>query len=214
MTASQDKILFIGCCKGDRAAQEALVRQFSNLVYSIILKTFKARAYECTSQDLEDLHNTVFMRLLERRCRRLRQFKGKNGCSLASWIRVITVRTVINHLRQRRDALSRPSRLDSGDMLIHLHADIPEPWQVLDRMEKNEMIHKAMKSLPPRDRLFLKLHCFEDLSIREVAGMLQISENNAYSLKYRAIKRLKAIIDRTWPINRSPCKDLSPPASV
>lgn len=200
MNDSSDKTIFIGCCKGDKAAQEHFVRRFSNLVYSTILRTYKAKGRESVDQDLDDLHNTVFMRLLERRCRRLSQFKGKNGCSLASWIRVIAVRTVIDHLRQAKDVLSHPSKLDSEDKLLHLKADMPEPWQLLDRAEQIEVVRKAMGALQPRERLFLKLHCLEGVPIREVAVILQVSENNAYSLKHRAVKRLKANIEKVGAI--------------
>jgi len=194
MTADSDKVMLIACCRGDRASQEALVRLYSNLVYSTVLHTYRAKGCHCPDQDLEDLHNTVFLRLLERRCRRLRQFKGKNGCSLASWIRVITVRTVIDHLRQTRDVLSQHSRLASDELLNLMKADTPEPWQLLDQHERGRLLRKGMEALQPRDRLFLKLHCIKELPIREVAQIMKLTENNAYSLKHRAIKRLKAVV--------------------
>ena len=193
MATDTDKAVLIGCCRGERESQEALIRRFSNLVYSTILHTYKAKSRNCQDEDLDDLHNTVFMRLLERRCRRLRQYKGKNGCSLASWIRMITVRTVIDHLRQTADALAQPSRV-SDDALLLLRSDAPEPWQLLDRQQQGDIVRSAMNLLLPRDRLFLKLHCLEGLPLREVAGIMNVSENNAYSLKHRAIKRLKAAI--------------------
>jgi RNA polymerase sigma factor (sigma-70 family) len=198
MVDSDDKAMIIACCRGDKASQEAFVRRYSNLIYSTIIRAYTSRRGECNSQEADDLHNTVFMRLLERRCQRLRQFKGKNGCSLASWIRVITVRTVIDHLRRSRDVLSHQSKIDGDEQLSRLRAVIPEPWERLDRMKKNEIVHRAMELLPARDRLFLRLHCLEDVPIRDVAKILHISINNAYSLKNRAVKRLKAIVDASW----------------
>ncbi len=195
MSTENEKALLVGCCRGEREVQEAFIRRYSNLVYSTILHTYKAKGHVCPDQDVDDLHNTVFMRLLERRCRRLRQFKGKNGCSLASWVRMLSVRTVIDHLRQTRDALSHPSQIDDDQALFHLQADIPEPWKLLDRRRQTDAIRRGMDALVPRDRLFLKLHCLEGLPLREVAGIMNVSENNAYSLKHRAIKRLKAAIE-------------------
>ncbi len=95
-----EKDLLIGCFNGDRHAQGDFVTRFSDLVYHTVLNTLKAKAVDCQTQDVEDLHQTVFMRLLEKRCRRLRQFRGKNGCSLRSWVRMITVHAVIDHLTQ------------------------------------------------------------------------------------------------------------------
>lgn len=191
---SDEKSLLIGCCKGDRRAQEAFVHRFSNLVYNTVLNTFKAKNAAWQPQDVEDLHNTVLLRLLENNCKRLRQFQGRNGCSLGSWIRIIAVRTVIDHLRSSRDALSRTIAQDSVDLIRNLQADVVEPLQLMDRARQEESLHRGLQALLPRDRLFIKLHCLKGLSIPEVAGILSISENNAYSIKHRAIRRLKAVI--------------------
>ena len=46
---------------------------------------------------------------------------------------MITVRTVIDHLRQSSDVLSRPAWVDDAQALVRIQADIPEPWQLIDR---------------------------------------------------------------------------------
>ncbi len=192
----EEKTTLAGCWTGNRLAQETLIRQYSNLVFNTVLQTYKVNNIVYQAQELEDMHNTVFVRLLDNQCRRLRQYKGKNGCSLASWIRMITVRTVIDHLRRSKDALSRHWKLDDIDGLHRIQAEMPEPCQLLDQARQEELVRQGLDSLSPRDRLFLKLHCFEEVPIREVAGIMNVSENNAYSIKHRAIKRLKTAIEQ------------------
>lgn len=191
-----DQVIYAGCISEERHSQEAFIRRFSNLVYRSIQYTLRIRHISCSQSDIEDLHNTVFVKLFERKCKKLRQFKGKNGCSLSSWIRLITVRTVMDSLRKARtDALTRKESVLSLDALADMKSETPEPWTLLNKGEQYRMIRNGLLSLFPRDRLFLKLHCFEGLSIREVAGILRISEGNAHSLKHRAIQRLKAKIE-------------------
>ncbi|MGB8426341.1 MAG: RNA polymerase sigma factor [Desulfobacterales bacterium] len=190
-----DQELLAGCFKGESRAQEAFVLRFSNLVYMTVQQVFKARQASFNIQDVEDLHNSIFVRLLERSCRRLRQYQGKNGCSLPSWIRMISVRTVIDDLRRSGDALSRPSRLRDIENLETLAENGTAAWQLLDRAEKRHQLEKALVMLLPRDRLFVRLHCLNGLGIKEVAGILRVSENNAYSIKHRAIQRLRAILN-------------------
>jgi RNA polymerase sigma factor (sigma-70 family) len=67
-----------------------------------------------------------------------------------------------------------------------------EPWVHMDRAKLQSLVKAGMKELMPRDRLFLKLHFMGDLSIREVADIMNISEANAHSVKHRAIKRLRS----------------------
>ena len=70
----------------------------------------------------------------------------------------------------------------------------------MEEAEKTHLLKKAMQALGSRDRLFLNLHCLNGLSISKVAEILKISENNAYSLKHRAIQRLKKKITK-WTDN-------------
>ena len=195
MMENVDQELLAGCFKKEVKAQETFVIRFSNLVYTTIQQAFMAKQVSFNRQDLEDLHNSVFVKLFERHCRRLRQFKGKNGCSLSSWIRMISVRTVIDHLRRRSDALSRATRAYAIEEFTALVDERTEQWQLLDRAEKMRLIERGMKSLLPRDQLFIRLHCLNGLSLKEVAEILKVSENNAYSIKHRALKRLKTILN-------------------
>jgi RNA polymerase sigma-70 factor (ECF subfamily) len=189
-----EKDLLIGCFSGDRRVQGDFVTRFSDLVYHTVLNTFKTKAARWHPQDVEDLHQTVFMRLLEKGCRRLRQYRGKNGCSLRSWVRMIAVRTVIDHLRSRKDALAHAGTLDPAVFLDHLQADHLDPVHLLDRARQMDSINRGLQLLAPRDRLFIKLHCLKEMSIGEVAGILGVTENNAYSIKHRALQRLKSAI--------------------
>lgn len=189
-----EKDLLIGCFKADRHAQGEFVTRFSNLVYNAVLNTLKARGKNWQTQDVEDLHQTVFVRLLEKNCRRLRQFQGKNGCSLRSWVHMISVRTVIDHLRSRSDALNRSGRVDSEDFLQKLGTDRFDPLTALEHAQQMDTVQRGLQALLPRDRLLIKLHCFQELPIEEVAGILSISVNNAYSLKHRALHRLKTAV--------------------
>ena len=189
-----DTKIIIGCYQGKPGAQEAFVSRFSNLIYSTIKQTLAVKQVTYQRQDLEDLHNTIFLKLLERRCRKLRQYKGKNGCSLPSWIRMISVRIVIDHLRSRTSSIGIANReylAEDFELIADQRVDI---WGMLNLAEKLRLVEEGMRLLLPRDRLFLQLHFFNDLPIREVAYLLKVNENNAYSIKHRALRRLKSVL--------------------
>ena len=187
-----DRQILKRCISGEKRALEEFVIRFSNPVYKCIQFTLKAKQIPFSRQDLEDLHNTVFLNLFDKRCKKLRQYKGKNGCSVFSWIRLITVRTVIDYIRKAgRDVIVQHKEAFSLDNLPDLIHDGFEPLTRLEAAEQKYLLLKGLESLMPRDRLFLQLHCLHGISIRKVAKMLQLSENNVYSLKHRAISRLK-----------------------
>jgi RNA polymerase sigma-70 factor (ECF subfamily) len=187
-----DRRLLSKCMSGDRKASEKLVRQFSDLVYRSVQYTLLAKNVSFNRQDLEDLHNTVFLLLFEQGCKKLRQYKGINGCSLASWIRMITVRTVLDHLRKKGvDAMFWQKKRVPLEEMPELKADEGGFWAHIDSAERTRVLKDSMQRLPPRDRLFLKLHFEQGLSVAEVAETMELTINTAYTVKHRAIQRLK-----------------------
>jgi len=187
-----DQDILNGCIAGNRQACEAFVRRFSDFIYRSVQHALSVKNISYHRSDLEDLHNTVFVKLFEKRCKKIRQYKGLRGCSVLSWIRLITVRTVIDQLRKgRTDILARKERVWSLDTLFDIKVETPDPLVLMDRKEQYRLIDKGIRSLLPRDQLFLRLHCVQGLPIGEVAGIMNISVGNAHTLKHRAIKRLK-----------------------
>ena len=189
-----DKEILAGCLAGHQTAQEALVRRFSNLVYASIQGVAKSKVIMLSAQDKDDLHGTVFVLLLERRCHKLRQFKGKNGCTLASWIRMITVRAVMDHLRRCKDALAKPERVVCLDMICEPEQPEPSVLSHLVADEQKRLIEACVQTLSPRDQLMIRMHCLENRPLSQVAQALHLSAANVHSVKHRAIERLKKAI--------------------
>ena len=97
----KDRRLLEQCISGDGGAGEAFVRKFSDHVYRAIQYVLTLKHIRFSHHDLEDLHNTVFLKLFEGNCKKLQQYRGKNGCSLANWIKIVTTRIVLNHIRKK-----------------------------------------------------------------------------------------------------------------
>lgn len=191
-----DKQLLQQCSAGDPAAGEELVHRFSDVVFRTIQFSLQRRNIVFNRRDLEDFHNTVFLKLFENRCKKLRQYKGRNGCSVRSWIKLIAIRTVIDGLRKAgKDADARFAAQRRLKELPELVADPDDPLSRLEAAESAVLLQKGLEKLPPRDCLFLKLHLLENLPIHNVAEILKITENNAYSVKHRALKRLKTALE-------------------
>jgi RNA polymerase sigma factor (sigma-70 family) len=195
-TNSQDRQLLAFCIAGDREASEAFVRQYSNLVYRTVQYTLLNRNVRFTSMDLEDLHNSVFVSLFDNRCHKLKRFKGKNGCSVATWIRVITVRMVLNSIRQKGiDSITGQTLQVPIENLSNLEGKSSETWALLEKAEQESLLKRGIQELAPRDRLFMNLHFEKGYTIKEIAETMRLSIDNVYTIKHRAISRLKAYVE-------------------
>ena len=194
-TIKEDRRLLVQCIAGDREASEVFVRRFSNLIYKSVLYTLRTKHVAYTQQDLEDLHNTIFLQLFEKGCKKLMQYEGINGCSLASWIRIVAVRMVLNHVRKKGlDAITWQKRQIPFDELHDLKGGTVEPLVLMEEAEKERLLQDGIQSLPPRDRLFMKLHFDQGLPVEEVASAMRITIQNVYTLKHRAIQKLRSYV--------------------
>ena len=90
------------CIFRDRGAWEILVRWFSNLAYQTVRSMFLARQAPFSTKNLEAPHKMVFQGVFGQDCIKLKVYQGRKGCTPASWIRMVTVRTVLHHLRKKR----------------------------------------------------------------------------------------------------------------
>ena len=190
-----DRRLVSRCTSGDREASEILVRRFSNLVYRSVQYTFKTKHIPYTRDDLDDFHNSVFLELFENNRQKLRKYKGKNGCSLSTWIRIVTVRIVLNHLRKKGvDTMTGRKWNIPLEDIPELKESGADTWKQVERAEQEQLVRDGIKSLSPRDQLFLRLHFDQGLSVEEVSEIMKLSVQNAHTLKHRSIKRLTSYI--------------------
>jgi RNA polymerase sigma factor (sigma-70 family) len=158
------------------------------------LKVIKSKNAHLSEQSIEDLHQNVFLSLFDRRCRKLRQYKGKNGCSLASWVRLVTGNMVLDYLRRGMDALAPRQQIMPLEMAAELNAPEPLPIDQLTAAEQWQQIENGLRHLKTRDQLIVRLHCLDEQPLSDVAKILGVSEKNMHSVKHRAIKRLKTVI--------------------
>lgn len=190
ITREQRQILH-ECLSCDR--KDKLVQEYSNLIYQTVRKTLLIKNVPFSEQDVEDLHQEVFVQLFNNECRRLRQYK-EDMCSLAGWIRLIANRTVLNHLRKRGfDTLSGKKH----GIFIDEESDLLKHYDGFKTRENLLAMQDAIEKLPAQERLVLKLYCYKELSLPEIASYIHKKEGATYTIKSRAIKRLKKIMEES-----------------
>ena len=159
-SVADDRRRVAACRSGDRLAAEELVRRYSDTVYRAVQSTLLSRQIDFNFQDLEDLHNTVFVALFERDCRKLAQFEGRNGCSFKTWIRVVTVRLVLNHLRDKNPhAIGSQHRRVPIEALTALTAPTPGPEAWLQAAQKKGRLDQALTQCSPARPAVLQIAC-------------------------------------------------------
>jgi len=179
----EEKTLLAGCRRGEKAAWDALVLQYSNPAYSTIRSTLTLHHTLPQDDIVEDLHQDFFLGLCENDFRKLRQFRGDHGCTLASWLRVIASRLTIDFLRKHRATQTNLT----DEVLI----DWSDPSDRVNDETRASQLRQVLQELPPRDRLLLTLTYQKDLPPDEVAAILRVSLSAIYTQKSRALAKLR-----------------------
>jgi RNA polymerase sigma factor (sigma-70 family) len=182
----QEKDLLAGCLRRKKVAWNAFVLQYSSLVYHTIRKTFGFYHVEVGADVVEDLFQEFFLSLLRNDLKKLRQFRGIRGCSLASWLRVVVARLTIDSLRKHK-----PSDVYLAEVLFD---DSSDPSISVLKEELYESLSNALQTLSPRDRLFLDLYYRQALPPEEVGAILKTSVNAVYTQKSRILVKLRVAI--------------------
>lgn len=101
-------------------------------------------------------------------------------------------------------SLEYAGREDDGRELISFLADedSPLPSEALEQRELERLLAESVRRLPKMERTILGLYYQEELTLREIAKIVNLHESRISQLKTQAILRLRASMRRTWPMER------------
>ncbi len=152
---------------GDRAEFAHLVEQYSSPIYRLALNMLG------TEQDAEDVLQETFVKA----------FKGIQGfkelSTLSTWIYRIAINESLMILRKAKRIASSLDAVEDGEDTIEPKevidwGDLPEESFLKDELKGK--LDEAISLLPEKLRLVFILRDIEDLSIRETAASLGITE--------------------------------------
>jgi len=185
------------CLEGKKDGWDAFVVRYSNLIYHSLYQTFKAKNFFFQSQIIDDLYQDVFLSLIKDDYKKLRQFKGKNGCTLSSWLRMIASQTAIDFMRKQKQTVLLEDTPSEGKSLIDTlsnNSDLPS--ESYEKAERYQLLRKLIEELTPKDRLLFELYYHQELPDEEVAQIMNLSIDAIYMRKNRFKEKLKAIAQK------------------
>lgn len=167
----------------DHPSLKEIYDSYSGLVYNLALN------YVQNGEDAEEITQDVFLKVH----RQMDTFRGDS--KLKTWLYKITVNQCLDHLKARkrkkrfgfRIPLFSPGAEDSG---IEVPA-FDHPGIQLEDKEALEGLFKQINSLPERQKTVLLLKAVEDLSVKEISEVMDLSEKAVESLLSRSRASLK-----------------------
>ncbi len=186
MTTDDDATLISRVAAGDRAALAALFSRYHTRVYRFLVRL--------TGNDAiaDELANEVFLELW----RKPGAFNGQSR--LSTYLFAIARFKAISHRRKRSEA-----ELDENQA-AEMVDDGDTPDVTTQKSDKAKLLAAAVGSLPEEFRVVVDLAYYQEMSIGEIAQILDIEEATVRTRMFRARKKLavtltEAGVDRGWP---------------
>lgn len=146
--------------------------------------------------DADDLTQDVFIQAY----RSLSGFKG--NAAFSTWIYRITVNACLNKKRKNLKGLF--SRLLSQEQTSGFPlSDSEDPEYLLIKDEQRKIVQEALDGLPKNQHIALILSKYDDLSQKEIAGIMEITEGAVEALLQRAKANLRKKLVRHFGINEN-----------
>jgi RNA polymerase sigma-70 factor (ECF subfamily) len=179
MSQPEDQYYINATIAGDVQAFAALVDRYKHMVYTLAMKIVKH------TEEAEEISQDVFLKVFQV----LNTFKGDSKFS--TWLYKIAYYRSLDYIKKQKRQLNTSS-IDSE---IEFH--LPSIEGVLDQFEvqeRKQAIKRAIDKLPEADAVVITLHYFEELSLKEIAEVMNMEANTVKVRLFRSRKRLAVIL--------------------
>ncbi len=183
VTALPEATLIERALQGDHRAFGELVRRYQDAVYNVCYRMLG------DPHEAEDASQEVFLRVY----RHLHRYDRQRRFS--TWVLSIASHYCIDCLRRRQ--VVWVSWEDVPSQVIAAPTALPE--ETLVRKESCDKVQQLLEHLAVEDRLVLILHYWHNLSYREIAQVMGLSEGAVKTRAHRARQRLgQLLIQEGW----------------
>jgi RNA polymerase sigma-70 factor (ECF subfamily) len=189
--ANSDAALAHQAAEGDMLAFRVLVERYQRPMAALVSRIAG------NPDDVDDIVQELFLRAWKG----LPRFRG--DAQFSTWLYRIAVNTAIKHRSRHKHEVSLSiSTEDVSGGLDRLFiaeeaatAQGGDPYRAAHRKEREEAVHKAVQSLPEKQRAVVVLHYFEGHSCEEISQIVGCSLGTVWSRLHYACKRLKSVLE-------------------
>lgn len=181
-TNEDESALVRACVSGGTEPWERFVARYSRLIAA----TARAVGEQCIGRhyDADDLAGTVYEKLLEDGCRRLRAWRGQSRFS--TYLVQVTRNLCIDAVRRQKRGVVVDGFGEIPDWLRQSeeYSDVPWDEGVL------KALTDALDALPPKQALLMRMR-LEGKSLREIASLTRTPEGTVFVENSRALAALR-----------------------
>lgn len=186
------------CIKGDKYCRNEFVDKYSHLIYNYIGCVLQQKnPHLATFENINDIFQEIFLSLFKDGFNKLKTFKAKNGCSLASWLRQVSVNHTLDYVRKFRSVVSLDEEDENMLSLKDVIADSsPSVKANFNNEERLSQLDECVQRLDTDEKYFVEFHIHRGLSLEVMKTVLGASRGAVDMRKKRIVEKLKECFKR------------------
>lgn len=85
---------------------------------------------------------------------------------------------------------------ETGGAPAVVERSAPDPWHAMALKARHALLGRIIDALPSAERTVLSLYYYEELTMKEIAAVLEVSESRVSQIHSAALKRIRARLQR------------------
>lgn len=179
MSQIEEAILLRELCdaKTRERAFKTLINVYQERLY------WHIRGMVLIHEDADDILQNTFIKIF----RHIDSFKGQS--KLYTWMYRIATNEAISHLKKSKKTISNSLDDDQSNLSQRLQAD---PYFDASKAEDN--LGEILSKLPDQQRLIFSMKYFQDMKLKEIAEVLNLTVGGVKSSYHLAQKKIKTML--------------------
>jgi RNA polymerase sigma factor (sigma-70 family) len=180
MNASTEQNYLARAQNGDLRAFEQLLYMHEDAVYSFVYNKVR------NEMDAEEITQDVFMKAYKN----IKSFRKE--AKLRTWLFTIAHNTTASHYRKKE---LKTTPVDDTPKAHGIASTIEESMSKVSDEERTRFIAQAMVNMAPQQRALIQLFYLEELSIKEICDITELSEASVKTGLNRGRNRLYQLLE-------------------
>lgn len=179
MDTKPDEYYIEQTLNGNVNAYAFLVEKYKHMVYTLTIRIVKNK------EEAEEISQDAFVKAFKK----LDSFKGDSKFS--TWIYKIAYYASLDVLKRNKRFVNYENidDLNEGDL-----GNVQDALEYLHDKERKQVINEALLKLNEDERIILTLYYFEELPVKEISKVVNLSEDNIKTKLFRSRKKLATIL--------------------
>lgn len=166
---------------GDYKAMRPILEKYQDYVYTLVVQIVKDKP------EAQDLTQEVFIKVYKK----IDTFKGNSKFS--TWLYTVTYRTCLNFLEKKKiiynmTELDASNKTEVDEKFFQDEIEIPQDPDI------KRVLWGAIDSIPYNQGLVITLFYLQQFSVKEIAGLLELSENTVKTNLFRGRNSIKQVL--------------------